>query len=316
MILMNNPSSPFPRLLALATIGVVAGHLALAPASFAQSSVRVLVNNQPVTTFDVQNRAKMLALFSRGKQGEKDAMEQLVDERLMVQEAKRVGMLAADAEVDEEFADRAKQVKLSTDQFDQALQQAGVDPQTFRDFLRANLSWSKIVRARFRSSEEVTDQDIASALTTRKFEGPLEQIHEYLLQPIIFVVPAKAGDGVAAQREGEANAFRSRFGGCAQSLQQAGGIKGVVVKPTVRREQHELSGPIKEELEALEVGGVTKPQRVEDGVQLIAICEKRVISGQSQASEEVRGELTSKRGQLLARRYLRDLRSDAVIEYR
>lgn len=316
MTFFTRPSPSSPRLLALGTICTIAASLAFATVTLAQSTVRVLVNDQPVTTFDVQNRTKMLALFSRGEQGEKDAMEQLVDERLMVQEAKRVGMLAGDAEVDQEFTDRAKQVKLSTDQFSQALGQAGVDPQTFKDFLQANLSWAKIVRARFRNDEEVTEQDIASALTNRKIEGPLEQVFEYLLQPIIFIVPAKAGDGAAAQQQSRANAFRGSFQGCGQSLQQASGIKGVVVKPTVRREQHELSGAIKEEIAALEVGGITTPQRVEDGVQMIAVCEKRLISGQSQASDEVRSELTSKRGQMLARRYLRDLRSDAVIEYR
>jgi peptidyl-prolyl cis-trans isomerase SurA len=304
------------RLLTMSAVAAVAGPMLLASPSFAQNSVRVLVNDQPITSFDVQNRAKMLALFSRGEEGEKDALEQLVDERLMVQEAKRVGMLAGDAEVDEEFADRAKNVKLSTEQFSQALQQRGVDPKTFKDFLRANMSWNKIVRARFRARETVTDQDIASALTTRKIEGPLEEVYEYLLQPIVFVVPEKAGDGAAAQREGQANAFRSNFQGCGQSLQQASTIKGVVVKPTVRREQHELSGSIREELEALDVGGITKPYRVDDGVQMIAVCEKRTISGQTKATEEVRDELNDKRGQLLARRYLRDLRSDAVIEYR
>jgi peptidyl-prolyl cis-trans isomerase SurA len=316
MTFLNRFPAPFNRLLLPALLCTIAAHLAFGTVSLAQTSVRVLVNEQPVTTFDVQNRSKMLALFSRGTKGEKDALEQLVDERLMVQEAKRVGMLVGDAEVDEEFADRAKQVKLSTEQFSQALRQNGVDPKTFKDFLRANLSWAKIVRARFRSSGDVSEQEIASELTSRTFEGPLEQVYEYLLQPIVFVVPAKAGDGVAAQQESQANAFRSNFQGCGQSLQQAGGIKGVVVKPTVRREQRDLTGAIKEELEALDVGGITKPQRVEDGVQLIAVCEKRVISGQNEATEEVRKELTSERGKMLARRYLRDLRADAVIEYR
>ena len=303
-------------IVASAAFALLAAQVVLAEPTLAQGSVRVLVNDQPVTSLDVQNRAKMLALFSRGKQGEKDALEQLVDERLMIQEAKRVGMLASDADVEAEFASRAKNLKLSTEQFGQALQQNGVNPKTFKDFLRANMSWAKIVRARFRSTEAITDQDIATALTGRKIEGPLQEVYEYLLQPIVFVVSAKAGDGVAAQRLGQANAFRSNFQGCAQSLQQASGVKGVVVKPTVRREQHELSGAIKEELEALNVGGITTPQRVEDGVQLIAVCEKRVISGQTQATDEVRDELTSKRGELMARRYMRDLRSDAVIEYR
>ena len=53
-----------------------------------------------------------------------------------------------------------------------------------------------------------------------------------------------------------------------------------------------------------------------EGFQILGVCAKNEIAGRTQAAEEVREELGSERGQLLARRYLRDLRSDAVIEYR
>jgi peptidyl-prolyl cis-trans isomerase SurA len=90
----------------------------------------------------------------------------------------------------------------------------------------------------------------------------------------------------------------------------------VVVKPTVRREENEITGEVREPLLALQVGGITEPQRVEAGFQMIALCRKNAIAGQSQATTEVREEISNERGKLLARRYLRDLRSDAAIEYR
>ena len=73
---------------------------------------------------------------------------------------------------------------------------------------------------------------------------------------------------------------------------------------------------LKERLTKLNVGEIDGPERVDDGYQLVAICAKKEIPGQTVASEEVREELTSEKGQLMARRYLRDLRSDAVIDYR
>jgi peptidyl-prolyl cis-trans isomerase SurA len=66
----------------------------------------------------------------------------------------------------------------------------------------------------------------------------------------------------------------------------------------------------------MNVGGIAGPERVEDGYQLVAVCAKKEIPGQTVAAEEVRSELSSEKGELLARRYLRDLRSDAVIDYR
>ncbi len=53
-----------------------------------------------------------------------------------------------------------------------------------------------------------------------------------------------------------------------------------------------------------------------EGIQIVAVCAQNAIAGQTEAALEAREEISSERGQLLARRYLRDLRSDAVIEYR
>jgi peptidyl-prolyl cis-trans isomerase SurA len=66
----------------------------------------------------------------------------------------------------------------------------------------------------------------------------------------------------------------------------------------------------------MSVGQTTEPERVPEGLQIVAICGKSAIAGQTKASVEARSELTSERGQLMARRYLRDLRSDAVIDIR
>ena len=187
---------------------------------------------QPITSYDIKQRTKMLQVFSRGQQGEKEAIEQLIDERLMLQEAERRGVTLTDAEVDAEFAKRAAAPSFSAAQFQQAMRQAGFDPQTFRSFLRANMAWQQIVRARFRATVEITDQDVAAALTNREdTEAEVQTVSEYMLQPILFVVPAGAGAGVEAQQRNQATAFRGGFQGCDSSLQQVGGTPGIVVKP-------------------------------------------------------------------------------------
>lgn len=302
----------------IAAMLALAAEFAAPPQAFAQSAVRVLVNDDPITTYDIQNRARMLGLFSGGRQGEKEAMEQLIDERLMLQEAARVGATISDEEVDAEFADRATQAKLNADQFAQAFRQAGVDPQTFKDFLRANMIWGDIVRARVRSTVDVSETDVAAALAKRDdvTEEEGQEAYEYMLQQILFVVPAKGGGGLEAQRRNDANAFRGAFQGCDASLAQAQGLAGAVVKPQVRREDNQMSGALKEAIAGLEVGGIVGPERVEEGFQLVAVCAKKPIAGHTQATQATERELTNERGTMLARRYLRDLRSDAVIDYR
>lgn len=320
----------FPRAARVGTLTFCLVALPLCAPAMAQTMVKILVNDDPITNVDIKNRTQMLKVFSKGKQGEKDAIDQLVDERLMLQEAAKRKITVSDAEIDQEINNRAQQIKLTPAQFNMAMHQAGFDPTTFKSFLRANLAWSQIVRARFRATVKVTDQDVTAALAGRKTEGaPADgkpgddkaapagpsTAFEYMLQQVIFVVPTGKPE-LEGQRQKEAAAFHGAYKGCDSGLQQAAGLQDVVVKPIVRREGNQLPDELKKELDGLGVGGITQPKRVQDGFQLLGVCAKKEIAGATQVSEKVREELSSERGKLMARRYLRDLRSDAVIEYK
>jgi peptidyl-prolyl cis-trans isomerase SurA len=301
--------------LLVATITYVPGSPARA------TTIKVLVNDEPITSLDIQQRTKMMSIFSRGKEGEKEAIDQLIDEVLMVQEAKRRNVTIGDEELNAEFAMRAKAAKLTAEQFTQAMRQAGISSQTFKDFLRANLAWGRIVRARFKATVNVSESDVAAALAGRDTAAAAtpeaqQTVFEYRLQAILFVIPGSAAAGLEAKRKAEANAFRTAFQGCDHSLEQAAGNPGIVVKPQTRREQGQLTPDLRKTLAALDVGGVSDPQRVPEGIQIVAVCAKNAIAGQTEATVEAREEIGTERGKLLARRYLRDLRSDAVIEYR
>lgn len=301
----------------LGAVALLLAGMILAGEAFAQSSIKILVNGSPITSFDIQQRTLMLKAFTRGQQGESAAIEQLIDEKLMLQEATTRGVKISDEDVERQFLSRASDAKLSSAQFSQAMRQVGFDPDTFRRFLRANMAWQRVVQARFRATVNITDQDVTAALTGRNdLADKQETIWEYKIQQILFIVPSGAGANVEAQRRAAANAFRQAFNGCEQSIQQAAGAPGIVVKPQVRREEGQMSAGLKQALAAIEVGGVAPPERVPEGFQLVAVCEKTPVEGQTEATLEVREELSSERGKLLARRYLRDLRSDAVIEHR
>jgi peptidyl-prolyl cis-trans isomerase SurA len=290
--------------------------LALSSPAAAQSAIKALVNDQPITTYDVRNRARFLQLTTQGRAGEKQALEELIDERLKEQEARRLNVGISVSAIEEAFAGIASRANLTPAQLEQALQQEGVNPETLKSRIRAELAWAEVVRARFRATVQITDQDVADALAGRPEAQQAPALQEYDVQPIIFVVPEKASQAYQAQRKREADAFRSRFASCDQSLEQAKGLRDVVVRPTVRREESQLDRATAETLAKTPVGGTTPVEQIEQGFQLLAVCAKRGLEGQTRGSQEARTELLNERGQLTARRYIRDLRSDAVIEYR
>jgi len=283
----------------------------------AQSSIEILVNDQPITSYDIRNRAKFLRLTSRGRAGEKQAKEELIDEVLKMQEAKRRNITVSDQQVNAAFATIAKRANMPVSGLESALRQAGVDPDTLRNRIRSELAWRDIVRARFRATVRISESDVAQALGGKEEEAQATTgVVEWEAQPILFIVPGNGSSGVLAQKKREAEAFRARFKGCDATLEQTRGMKGVVVQPNVRREVGEFPENLQPELKNAQVGKALSPLKVEEGFQVIGLCGKRTISGTSAAASEIREELANKRGQLLARRYLRDLKSDAVIEYR
>ena len=290
--------------------------LALAGPAEAQSAVKVLVNDQPITTYDVSNRARFLQLTTRGQAGEKQAMEELIDERLKEQEARRRNVSIPVSAIEEAFAGIASRAQLAPAQLEQALAQEGVNPETLKSRISAELAWAEVLRARFRATVRITDQDVANALAGNPEAQQAPALQQYDVQPIIFVVPENASQALLAQRKREAEAFRSRFASCDQALQQAKGLRDVVVRATVRRDESQLDSTARDVLAKTAVGSTTPVEQVQEGFQVLAVCGKRALEGQTTGTEEVRTELLNERGQLMARRYLRDLRSDAVIEYR
>src|SRR5262249_18703194 len=151
--------SPMNRLAQAASLALlVAGFAGFGDAPAHASAIKVLVNDVPITDLDIQERGRMMTIFSHGKEGEKQAVDELIDEVLMTQEAKRRNVVISDEEVDGELAARARAAKLTADQFTQAMRQAGISPQTFKAFLRANMAWARVVRARYRATVDVSEQ--------------------------------------------------------------------------------------------------------------------------------------------------------------
>lgn len=282
----------------------------------AQTSIKVVVNDAVITSYDIDNRYKFLRLTSRGGASRKEAIDQLIDEQLKFQEAQRRNVRIPDSEVDNAYANIASRAKLSPSKLTAALQQQGINPITLKNRIRADLAWNRIVRADARGALNVTEQDVLEALGQNADGSAAEtEISEYNIQEIIFVIPSKSSKGYADQRRREAEGFRSRFQGCDSSSDLAKGLRDVVVRPTVRRNEQQLQG-YAEAVNETPVGKTTRPQKIDEGYQLLAICSKKSIRGTSQESAKVRNELLNEQGQRFARQKLRDLRSGAMIEYR
>ena len=150
---------------------------AVAPGAIAQGfGPAIKVNDQVVTKYELDQRIRMLRLFRTQGDVNQLAEDQLIEDRLRLQAARDLGIAASDEELQagmEEFAGRAN---LTAEQFMTALGRGGVAPESFRDFVRAGVSWRGVVQARFGSRVNVTEQEIDRAIATGGASGSALQV--------------------------------------------------------------------------------------------------------------------------------------------
>lgn len=188
------------QLKGLFAAAVMGAFVALAPVSapaqglFAPS---IIVNDQVITGYELQQRAELLRLLNAPGDTQRLAREQLIDDRLRLQAARDAGIRPSGEEVldgMEEFAGRAN---LTREQFAQDLAGNGVAEETFRDFVRAGLSWRILVQQRFAGRGNVTEAEVDRALSS---SGTGSNVR-VLLSEIIMPAPPPQAQAVQARAQ-------------------------------------------------------------------------------------------------------------------
>ncbi len=278
------------------------------------TSIPVLANDQPITRYDINQRAALMQIGGM-KGGTKAATDELIDETLKMYEAAKRGVSVPQARVDAAYASIAKHLKLTPDGLTKALASRGIAAASLKKRLRAQMTWAELVRAKAQATAQVTNADVTSAMMA-KGNSDIATSTEYTLQQIVFVVPPGSPNALYVQRRHEAEAFRTRFAGCDNSLHQASALRGVVVKDIGRRMASELVGPQGEAIKKTPVGRTAPPFQSDSGIEVIAVCSTRDIQSTALARAQVESELMQKQSEGLGKDYLKELRDRAIIEYR
>ena len=292
-------------ILALASFALGTG----APAQAQQ--IIVMVNGDPITTFDVSQRQLMHQTIERKSVTSQQALEDLIDERIKIQQAFRLKMDVDQKDVDRMYASVAERSGRTPEQLTAGFKQQGLNDQTFKQKLLADYVWGQYVRARS-GTVNVRDADVVAALQKR---GETQMIAtEYTLMPIVFVVPRNAGNYGA--RLAEANALRGRFTDCDAGAQMVKSLKEVVVRPKVTRLSSEMQPQLRQILDKTEIGRLTPPEVAQSGVETFAICGKREVRGESAQKKEIKDELSSAQFTAESKKFMAELRKQSLIEYR
>jgi peptidyl-prolyl cis-trans isomerase SurA len=295
------------------TILLVTAALALPCA--AQAQVVVLVNGSPITELDISQRAKLIQESSHKTPARQEVIDELINDRVKISKAKSYGFEVADKEIDEAYHNMAVRQHLTVPQFDQMLQRVGIAPAALKARLKAEMTWNQLVRGKFSASLQVSESDISNAMVTGVDAANAEG-YIYKLYPIVVLTPQGAAEGSLQAKQQEAENLRSRFTSCEQGLALARALRDIAVREPVIRSSADLPQNFRELLAQMEVGRLTAPEMTAQGIQMFALCEKKESKSDSPAKAEAKQQIFSKKFEAESKRYLDEVRRQAMIEYK
>jgi peptidyl-prolyl cis-trans isomerase SurA len=312
MAITTNVLGPCARLMAAVVLACLSMAVPFSPA--AAQHVVVLVNGQPITSLDIAFRSRLNQLSTRKKPSREEVLNELIDEKLKIKEAKRFGVEASKAEINASFAAIAKRMGATPTQLSQILSKQGSNESSLKSRLAAELVWSKLVRGRYQASLQIREKDI---LATMEANNPhATSGYEYVLRPILIVVPRGSSKAVIAQKQREAESLRARFQSCEQGIRFARALRDVAVRAQITRNAADLSPQLRGILDKIEIGHLSAPEVTANGIQMFALCGKRSTTQDTPLMREARNKIFAERFKAKAQRYLTELRRGAMIEYR
>ncbi|MGH8184481.1 MAG: peptidylprolyl isomerase [Rhodanobacteraceae bacterium] len=205
---------------------------------------------------------------------EKQVLQRLILNQLLVQKAHDNGVRVSDDQVDAAVANIAQQNKMSVTQMQAAMQQQGVDYASFRQQLRDQLLVQAVQQQVMQQSSQVSDAEIDNLIASPAFKQGEVQLARILvgLPEGADAKQIAAAQAKADQIEGELKAGKS-FASLAVSDSSApealdGGNLGW-------RRVDELPPAVQQIVNSLQPGQATQPLRDASGFTILKLEAKR-----------------------------------------
>lgn len=242
--------------------------------------VAAVVNDHVISTFDVRQRANLL-LISAGIQSTPEmqqraraqALRDLIDERLQMDEAAEFEIAVTPQQVDRRIEDIARQNNTTVEALTQQLAGAGVSMSTLRHQITADIAWQRLISGMYGTRVRVSETEIqdVQARIAANATRPQYQLSEIFL-------PAETPQEFTEMEQGAMRLLEQMQRGApfpmvARQFSQspsaaAGGDLGWIAAP-------ELAPELQPIAERLQPGQVSLPVRASTGVYIIAMRDRR-----------------------------------------
>jgi peptidyl-prolyl cis-trans isomerase SurA len=280
-------------------------------------TVAVMVNGEPITAYDIEQRSKLNTL-SHKTATRQEVIDELIDEKVKIKEAKRFGVDPSASDIDATFAQMSSRMRTTPDLLAKSLEAQGIRPETLKARIRADMVWGSLVRGRFKESLQVGEKDVAAAVQVNAEDKDKTQTEsfEYQMRPIVLIVPRGSAPATMESRRKEAEALRTRVQSCDEANNLFKSMQNAAIRDTVIKTSADLPAVLREVLDKTPIGHLTAPEVTKQGVEMVALCGRKPTTVDTPKKREVRDKMFAEKFEKKSKAYLEEVRKAAMIEYR
>jgi peptidyl-prolyl cis-trans isomerase SurA len=311
-------TTTFSRHLSLLRLGCAAALLLMLCATPSRAqTVAVMVNGEPITNYDIEQRSKLDFLSTHKPQVRQQVIDELIDEKLKIKEAKKFSIDPSSSDIDGLYTGMSSRMHITPDQLTKSLASSGIRPETLKERMKAEMAWSSLIRGRFKESLQVGEKEVAAAAKSNETsEKPDADSFEYKMQPIVLIVARGSPPAAIEAKRKEAEALRNRVQTCDEANTLFKSMSDTAIRESVTRTSADLPPPLRDMLDKTPIGHLTEPEVTKQGVEMVALCDRKPTTVDTPKKKEVRDKMFADKYEAKSKAYLQEIRKAAMIERR
>lgn len=275
------------------------------------------VNNHIITYANLQDRYRYVVSFAKIKVNSPEEkrmllnqiIDRMIDEELIRQEAAQLKIDLNEQELDEVIASVAKNQHQSLSGLKASLQKNGITFESYKEQIKADLLWSKIVSESLRSKIKITDFEIQEYFEQKKQNTDLTK---YRISEIL--IPNENADSKTLANKLSAE------------LKRGADFKNIVKQfsrsPTVENNgdlgwisQNDVDNKIFATISKLEKNGYSEPVLIADSYYIFKLVDKKSVTHiKEDEMAAAKQRIFTRQLEIESKRYLMDLHKNAFIE--
>jgi len=289
--------------------------------------VVAVVNNEVITwsdlykmmEFETTDEFKSLSDEEKAKifkENELRFLERLIDLRLQIQEAKKIGLEVTQEDIKETINSIKKKYNLTDAAFEESLKKEGLTLEEYKKRLSEQILLDQFLSRQIRNKIVITDEEIKNYVESNK--SSFSSKEKYRLRQIFIKKPTSNEEITIANEKISKILERLKSGEDFASIAHdssedpsatTGGDTGFVSKEQMAKEFIDV-------LSKMKIGEISEPFTTEKGIHIIKLEDISPALSDGEIKEIAKKKLTEIKFTELYRKYLKELREKAQIQIR